>query len=292
MTRLLVVTPARNEVDRLPRLVEAVLAQTRRPDRWVIVDDSSTDGTTELVEQLGARHAWVSGLHRTGGTRREDASKARAVNEAIRAHLSDETEMIVSFDADMIPPVDYLARVEQAFDGDRELGVYGGVPTYRRLSGEHPEPFPHDMVSGGMIAVRRATYEQIGGFMALPYGGIDSSACLAAQMHGWRVRSDSTLVGEHTRPMGEGEGQAARKDRFRRGREDWDIGVPWWFELGKSIRWLVRRPYIVGGIYMFAGFLRSALTRTPRTPPPELIDFTRRRARARIARRVRTVRHR
>ncbi len=54
-SRVSVVVPARNEADRLPRLLASLARQTRPADEVVVVDDGSTDGTGEVA----AAHAGV-----------------------------------------------------------------------------------------------------------------------------------------------------------------------------------------------------------------------------------------
>ena len=49
--RLLVVSPVYNEAAHLERTARAVAAQRRRPDRWVIVDDGSTDETVAVARR-------------------------------------------------------------------------------------------------------------------------------------------------------------------------------------------------------------------------------------------------
>ena len=53
----LIVTPARNEAENLQRLGECLVEQTWRPDAWIVVDKGSTDGTQEVVRELGPRLA-------------------------------------------------------------------------------------------------------------------------------------------------------------------------------------------------------------------------------------------
>ena len=48
-----IVTPARNEARNLPRLAACLVEQTVQPSAWVIVDNGSTDGTSELGQRLG-----------------------------------------------------------------------------------------------------------------------------------------------------------------------------------------------------------------------------------------------
>jgi glycosyltransferase involved in cell wall biosynthesis len=51
-----VIIPAHNAAATLARAVESVLAQTRAPMELIIVDDASTDSTTEVVQALCAQH--------------------------------------------------------------------------------------------------------------------------------------------------------------------------------------------------------------------------------------------
>src|SRR5688572_14367545 len=46
------ITPARDEAHNLPRLARSLMAQTVPPERWVIVDNGSTDGTADVVRAL------------------------------------------------------------------------------------------------------------------------------------------------------------------------------------------------------------------------------------------------
>ena len=50
--RLLVVSPVHNEAPHIERVARALAAQQRPPDRWIVVDDASTDGTFERLCEL------------------------------------------------------------------------------------------------------------------------------------------------------------------------------------------------------------------------------------------------
>lgn len=52
MPTVTVLVPCRNEIEKLPRTVEMIAAQTRRPDKVVIVDGLSEDGSREYLDQL------------------------------------------------------------------------------------------------------------------------------------------------------------------------------------------------------------------------------------------------
>jgi len=48
--KYVLISPARNEQAFIEKTLASVCAQTVLPERWVIVDDGSTDRTPEIVE--------------------------------------------------------------------------------------------------------------------------------------------------------------------------------------------------------------------------------------------------
>ena len=48
------ITAARNEADVIRVTLDSVVVQSRLPERWVIVDDGSTDSTAAIVEEYAA----------------------------------------------------------------------------------------------------------------------------------------------------------------------------------------------------------------------------------------------
>jgi glycosyltransferase involved in cell wall biosynthesis len=62
--KLLVVSPCRNEANFLRASANSVLAQTRRPDLWIIVDDGSTADTPSILAEFAARHTFIRVVRR------------------------------------------------------------------------------------------------------------------------------------------------------------------------------------------------------------------------------------
>src|SRR4051795_12359710 len=107
-----VVTPARNERHNLPRLAGAILAQSRRPECWVIVDDGSDDGTTEWARDLVADHPWIILVERSaekGGdvlAGRREGRDLLAFRRGIHA-LPRQFDVVSKVDADLAFAEDY-----------------------------------------------------------------------------------------------------------------------------------------------------------------------------------------
>ena len=131
---LAILIPAYNERDLLPRLVDRVLATPapRHPDGTplrrvlVIVDDGSTDGTAEVVSELGTREG-VRAIRRA-----KNGGKGAAIRDALEAARSPvvDAELFLIQDADLeYDPADHAAILAPILDaradaviGSRFLG--------------------------------------------------------------------------------------------------------------------------------------------------------------------------
>jgi cellulose synthase/poly-beta-1,6-N-acetylglucosamine synthase-like glycosyltransferase len=64
LVRYVLVTPAHNEEKFIRKTLDSMAAQTLLPERWVIVDDGSTDKTAEIVESYTQRYPWIELVRR------------------------------------------------------------------------------------------------------------------------------------------------------------------------------------------------------------------------------------
>src|SRR5947207_15717509 len=58
MTYVLI-TSAKNEQAFIGRTLDSVVAQTLLPERWIIVDDGSSDRTAAIVADYAWRYPWI-----------------------------------------------------------------------------------------------------------------------------------------------------------------------------------------------------------------------------------------
>ena len=98
--RLLVISPVRDEAEHLDRVVAAMAAQERTPDRWLIVDDGSTDGTAEIARAAAERLPFCEALHapadldaaELAGGRLAVAAECRAFTWALEPSVAPESD--------------------------------------------------------------------------------------------------------------------------------------------------------------------------------------------------------
>ena len=78
--KYVLITPARNEERFITKTLDSMVAQTLLPERWVIVDDGSTDRTAELVQSYSRRFPWIELVQRVQRPDRSFAGKVHAFN--------------------------------------------------------------------------------------------------------------------------------------------------------------------------------------------------------------------
>src|SRR5437762_10186322 len=123
--KYVLITPARNEQVFIQKTLESMVAQTVLPERWVIVDDGSTDCTAEIVESYAKRCPWIELLRRERRAHRNFAGKVYAFKAGLERVQSIDFDIIGNLDADVSFDADYLEFLIRKFAQDPKLGVTG-----------------------------------------------------------------------------------------------------------------------------------------------------------------------
>lgn len=120
--RVIVVIPAHNEEVGILAAMASVDAQTRRPDRRIVVSDNSTDRTVELARSLPGWEVWET-VANTG-------KKGGALNQAwarLEPTLADR-DYVLTMDADTILDPEFVAAAYVKHRLERKKGrPVGGV---------------------------------------------------------------------------------------------------------------------------------------------------------------------
>ena len=212
-----VIIPTHNEGEELTKTVESLLDSTACCTRHsigfevIVVDDQCTDGSVEALMAAfddDAPVAVLSGEQRLGltGAKRMGAAHARG-------------DMLVFADSHCRFGERWLHHLEDGMDavGGPDVGLFG--PAMRNLKKRHLAPdygvyWPTALmwrtymdsiqpgsdgvrpnrnalvVQGNGQAIKRALYEEIGGFddgMLAPWGGEDEELCLRLWRYGYEV---------------------------------------------------------------------------------------------------------
>ena len=279
--RYVLITPARNEVMFIEKTLQSVVAQTHLPLRWVVVSDGSTDGTDELVEQYCAGRDWLELVRLPEREERHFAGKVHAFNSGLDRVRNLNFDVIGNLDADVSFGEDYLAYLVGQFEHDPQLGVAGTHYIEGDFHSYQDSYMDMAHVSGHCQLFRRSCFEEIGGYVPIKGGGIDWVAVTTARMKGWKTRSFDGRPSFHHRKIGTGGGSELGA-RFHYGKKDYFLGGHPLWQVFRSTYQLAKKPYVIGGVLLMAGYIWCWLTRYDRAVSPELMQFHRREQMARL----------
>ena len=264
--RYLLITPCRDEAEYARRSLDSVVNQSVLPSRWIIVDDGSSDGTPGILAEYAARHSWITVV------RREDRGK-RAVGpgviDAFYAGLEtvrlEEFDFLCKFDLDLDIPPRYFEILLQRMAQTPRLGTCSGKPYFPDpATGKLVSEKCGDEMSVGMTKFYRTTcFQDIGGFVReVMWDGIDCHRC---RMKNWIACSwdDPDLRFIHLRPMGSSQ-QSIWVGRMRHGFGQYFMGTGLAYMTASSIFRMAHPPFVLGGLAMWWGYVRSALQKKPR----------------------------
>jgi len=276
------ITPARNEARFIGSTIEAVIAQTARPLKWVIVSDGSVDATDDIVARYAREHDWIELIRMPPRRDRHFAGKVHAFNAGCAAVANLGYEVIGNLDADVTFSPAHFRGLLQEFANNPSLGV-AGAP-FKEGSFQYDYRFSNiENVWGGCQLFRRRCFEEIGGYLPLQRGCIDHVAVVSARMKGWKTRTFGESVCVHHRVMGTAQ-QSGLKARFQTGIKDYTVGNHPVWELFRAAYQTTQPPLVFGGLALLSGYASASMRREPVPVSAELVEFTRREQMQRLRR--------
>jgi glycosyltransferase involved in cell wall biosynthesis len=267
------ITPARNEAEFIELTIESMVVQTFRPIRWVIVSDGSTDGTDDIVCKYLAGHPWMEFIRMPKRRERHFAGKVLAFNAGYARVTDLAFDVVGNLDADVSFDKGHFESLLTEFGRNPELGV-AGAP-FREGSHQYDYRFTSiEHVWGGCQLFRRECYDQIGGYIPVESGAVDHIAVATARMNGWTTRTFTESMCVHHRKMGTAR-QGEVKAKFKGGLKDYSVGNHPLWEVARVVYQMTKRPVIIGGAALGAGYAWALIRRAKRPVSRELMEFTR-----------------
>jgi len=272
-----IISPCRNEAEYVKNTLDSVVTQSVLPELWVIVDDGSTDDTPKILADYANRYDFIRIVTREN---RGHRSVGPGVIEAFYAGL-DTVELqqfgfLCKLDLDLIMPPRYFETLINRMQENPRLGNCSGKPYFiDKLTGNLiSEGCGDENAIGASKFYRRECFEAIGGFVRqVMWDGIDGHRC---RQLGWIAMSwdEPDIRFTHLRPMGSSQ-QNIITGRIRHGFGQYFMGTGFIYMLASAVFRMSKKPYVVGGLAMAWGYLKSWLTNVPRFDDKELCAFIR-----------------
>lgn len=273
---LVIVSPVRDEAKLIQQTLDSVVAQTVRPQEWVIVDDGSTDNTVEIVEAFAQRYPFIHLVrHENRGFRKLGGGVVAAFKFGLTKIHSPEFAFVAKLDGDMSFGPRYLEKMFERFDHNPKLAAVSGK-VFRPENGELiEEAIIDEHVAGQFKLYRWDAYQDIGGFVEeVLWDGIDVHT---ARMKGWDTCSfmDPDALLYHHRLMGSSDKNVLR-GRLRWGRGLYFMGYHPLYTIASGLFRMREKPFIIGGLLIIVGYFKAALQGVPRYDNPEFRQYLRR----------------
>jgi hypothetical protein len=205
---------------------------------------------------------------------RSFAAKVHAFNAGFDRVKNLDYEVIGNLDSDLSFEADYCEFLLTKFEEDANLGVAGTIFREEGYSSATDSFEGQNHVAGGCQLFRRRCFEEMGGYIANRAGGIDWIAVTTARMMGWTTRSFREKSFFHYRSLGTAE-RSLLASTFSYGEKDFYLGGHPLWELFRVAYRATKRPYLLGGIALYSGYLSAFLRQTKRPVSDELMRFHR-----------------
>jgi glycosyltransferase involved in cell wall biosynthesis len=246
------VTPCKNEEKSLPKLAESIVNQTLTPNLWVIVNDNSTDKTSEILKDLEKKYNWIIVITLDGTKRDLGFHYAKVCSEGL-SFLLDKSyiekipiEYIGLIDADMILENSFFEKIIDKFEKDPHLGIASGSAAYYDGDKLVNEIGRENLPNGGLRVWRRECFMETGGF-PISYSP-DSVSNVLAILRGWETKKFVDIVGIQTRRTSSAEG--LWKGFKTRGKSDYYRGYHPLYIFFKFVKYSLTSPSYIGIAYL------------------------------------------
>lgn len=244
---LLIVTPARNESVNIQTLAKSLATQTFSSIKmWVIVNDGSTDDTLEVSENLSVPFPKIVINRKKEGSLITGAAFAawwQGVDFGLESN--PKVKFVMKLDADVSLTDDYFSNLFSNLD-QTDLGIFGGI-----IQGIQREQKTY--VPGPVKIYSRLALNMV---RELPIAtGFDVMDEILCRSKGLRILVVPTAKFSMKRPIGHSQGLL--HGRYRNGVVCRWIGYDKTYFILHITRYLFRKPYLIGSVWMIFGYGRG-----------------------------------
>ncbi|MAB56934.1 MAG: glycosyl transferase family 2 [Aequorivita sp.] len=199
--KIFIIIPAHNEEAFITRMLQSIADQSLHPKKVIIVNDASTDGTQEIIDQFSKKYAFFKSIiHNSQKIHKPGSKVVNAFYKGFEG-INNDFDFIGKFDADIVMPPNYFERILELFSSDEKIGIAGGNLYIEKGNvWEFENISEKTKVRGPIKLYRKKCFEDIGGLKKSM--GWDTVDELLAQYHGWKVKTDPSLHVKHLKPTG------------------------------------------------------------------------------------------
>lgn len=220
--KFLIIIPAHNEENNISFCLESLKKQNFQDFVCMIVNDGSTDRTSEIINNFKNQDSRFRVLDLETSEHSPGAKVVRTFDKGLQALDWKDFDVVCKYDADIVFPTNYLERINQTFETNPKAGIVSGL-VYIKNYKQNPEiknlrnpnedwaDFSNknnewifenlsskNHVRGPIKAYRKECFEDMNGLRAVL--GWDNLDILLAKKSNWEVVTIKELWVKHLRP--------------------------------------------------------------------------------------------
>lgn len=220
--KFLIIIPSHNEESNISFCLESLKNQSFQDFICVIVNDGSTDRTSEIISDFKVQDLRFKVLDLEKSEHSPGAKVVRTFNSGLESVDWKDFDVICKYDADIVFPQNYLEKINQVFETNPKAGIVSGlvyIKNYKqnpeiknlRNPNENWKDFSNknqewifenlsskNHVRGPLKAYRKECFEDMNGLRAVL--GWDNLDILLAKKSKWEVVTIKELWVKHLRP--------------------------------------------------------------------------------------------
>lgn len=249
-----IITPVKNEISTIKRTITSVLNQTLLPKEWIIVDDSSSDGTEIILNEISKKYDWIKIFRPTNFQVDDYSSRVVYLFNYGFQQIKEKVDFVSKLDADVSFDKNFYKNILQSFEANPKLGIASGHLCINGI----PEKirFSNFVCTRGATKVYRVKcLEDIGGI--IPFQGWDTLDNVAARAKGWEVK----ILPEYFEHLKEEGSRVGSKifSHYRTGYYNGSIPYFWLYFFIKASSKFFSKPIFLGGLLQIIGYIKARL---------------------------------
>jgi cellulose synthase/poly-beta-1,6-N-acetylglucosamine synthase-like glycosyltransferase len=251
--KIFIIIPAHNEEAFIHRTLQSIVEQTVIPKKVIVVNDASSDGTQNIINQFSEKHSFIESVFLNSEKTHEPGSKViNAFYNGYEAIASD-FDFIGKFDADIVLPPDYFEKVLELFASDEKIGIAGGnLYIEKENSWKYEAISEKTKVRGPIKLYRKACFKEIGGLKkSIGWDTVDE---LQAQYNGWKIKTDTSLHVKHLKPTGK---VYSKTSKHKQGEAFYKMRYGFWLTLIASAKLASKKNSFSFFIDSIQGFFKA-----------------------------------
>ncbi len=132
--RYYIVIPTYNEEQFIALTLQSLAEQTIVPTKVVVVNDSSTDSTPDIVSDFAKKYPWITLVNKTSDAIHLPGSKVIQAFQKGLESIDEDYDLIVKLDADLIFPPNYFETIIRHFESDAAIGWWADFVILKKMA--------------------------------------------------------------------------------------------------------------------------------------------------------------